>query len=154
MPKNYNLIKNNYDKWLWGADETGDITKSQNIRWYKNYINNKWLERGEKLDLLTGDAGTNSSFSSLILQKLDLGQAIAIIACSSKSGSCVVKHFSPYITTEPDTLKATGFFISYIYLYYVMFEEISLFKPYTSDATSGEFSVSSVLYLFKISTFF
>ena len=29
---NYGLIKDNYDKWLWGSDNTGDITKINNIK--------------------------------------------------------------------------------------------------------------------------
>ena len=42
---------------------------------------------------------------------------------------------------KPETIQATSFFISFIYLYYISFEEVNLFKPYTSDSTSGEFYV-------------
>ena len=148
----YGIIKNNYNKWLWGEDQTGDITNTQNIKWYRNYIKNKWLTNksksnkenvNNKLDLIIGDGGTGSGYNvnPIILQKLDLGQAIATIACSSIGGNCIIKHFSPYINTHPETLNATGFFVSYIYLYYVCFDEVTLFKPNTSDTTSGEFYI-------------
>ena len=141
VPDTYGLIKKNPNKWLWGADNTGDITNTKNIKWLSKYINDKWLSKGESLDLITGDAGTGSESSALILQKLDLGQAIATVACSSIGGNCIIKHFSPYITTNPETLDATSFFISYIYLYYITFEDVSIFKPYSSDLSSGEFYI-------------
>ena len=141
VPDTYGLIKKNPNKWLWGADNTGDITNTKNIKWLSKYINDKWLSKGESLDLITGDAGTGSESSALILQKLDLGQAIATVACSSIGCNCIIKHFSPYITTNPETLDATSFFISYIYLYYITFEDVSIFKPYSSDLSSGEFYI-------------
>ena len=42
---------------------------------------------------------------------------------------------------HPDSLNATSFFIGFMYLYYLAFEEVELFKPYSSDMTSGEFYV-------------
>jgi hypothetical protein len=141
VPDTYGLIKKYPQKWLWGADNTGDITNTKNIKWLSKYINDKWLSKGVSLDLITGDAGTGSESSALILQKLDLGQAIATVACSSIGGNCIIKHFSPYITTNSETLDATSFFVSYIYLYYITFEDVSIFKPYSSDLSSGEFYI-------------
>ena len=160
LPDVYGIIKNNYNKWIWGEDNTGDITNTNNIKWYRNYIHHKWLNnkaqsdksdksdkshksQDKKLNLIIGDGGTGSgeNVNPIILQKLDLGQAITTIACSSIGGSCIIKHFSPYVNTHPETLNATGFFISYIYLYYVCFDELTLFKPNTSDITSGEFYI-------------
>ena len=40
-----------------------------------------------------------------------------------------------------DILEASGFFINYLYLYYVVFDTISLFKPNTSNADTTEFYV-------------
>ena len=148
----YKLIKNNPQKWLWGADNTGDITKINNIKWFKKYIDTKWLKnngeknkdgKAAKLDLIIGDGGLGADTNSIYnLQKLDLAQVINVIACSSVGGSCVIKHFTSYMINKPkETIDATSFFISFIYLYYICFEEVSLFKPYTSDATSGEFYV-------------
>ena len=165
LKDNYKLMKNNPTKWLWGADNTGDITRVKNIKWIRNYINNKWLKNKwiinkdtntneeqlkkeqikkeqVKLDLIIGDGGmgadTNSSYD---LQKLDLAQVINVLAYSSIYGSCVIKHFTPYMINKPESIEATSFFISFIYLYYIAFEEVSLYKPYTSDITSGEFYI-------------
>jgi hypothetical protein len=153
LKDNYKLMKNNPDKWLWGADNTGDITRVKNIKWFRNYINNKWLAKNDtmdttmdtttaKLDLIIGDGGIGTDTNSIYnLQKLDLAQVINVVACSSIGGSCVIKHFTSYMIDKPETIDATSFFISFIYLYYICFEDVSLFKPYTSDATSGEFYV-------------
>jgi hypothetical protein len=141
----YKLIQKNPQKWLWGADNTGDITRVQNIKSFKKYIDTKWLKEkntNNTLDLIIGDGGlspdTNPAYT---LQKLDLAQVINVIACSSIGGSCVIKHFTSYMINKPETIQATSFFISFIYLYYISFEEVNLFKPYTSDSTSGEFYV-------------
>lgn len=138
----YRLIKTNPQKWLWGSDNTGDITRVNNIKFFKKYIDTKWLKQGATLDLIIGDGGLSADTNSAyVLQKLDLAQVITVIACSSIGGSCVIKHFTSYMINKPETLEATSFFISFMYLYYIAFEEVNLFKPYTSDATSGEFYV-------------
>jgi 23S rRNA U2552 (ribose-2'-O)-methylase RlmE/FtsJ len=142
----YGLIRQNPKKWLWGADNTGDITQPKNIKWFRNRIlGNSNVANSEKgldgVDLIIGDGGLGSHNDALVLQKLDLAQVVAVVACSKKSGACIIKHFTPYMTNHPETLDATSFFISILYLYYLTFEEVSLFKPYSSDMTSGEFYV-------------
>ena len=82
-----------------------------------------------------------------LLQKLDLAQAITVVACSSKGGSCCIKHFTPFIREHKDTYNASGFFLGFLYLYYTAFEQISLFKPYSSNPDSGEFYVVGVNFL-------
>jgi hypothetical protein len=135
----YGLIKSNPTKWLWGADNTGDITQINNLKWFRKHIRDNM----PNLNLIIGDGGLGSHNEPLVLQKLDLAQVIAVLVCSVKGGSCIIKHFTPYMTNHPETLKATSFFISFLYLYYITFEEVSLFKPYSSDITSGEFYVIS-----------
>lgn len=143
----YGLIKSNPKKWLWGADNTGDITNTKNIKSFKHYINKQWLisnsnsDSDTKLDLITGDAGTDPHIDTMLLQKLDLAQAVTVVVCSHIGGNACIKHFSPYITSNPDSIEATSFFISYIYLYYICFKEVSLYKPYTSNGDSGEFYI-------------
>jgi len=141
VPDTYGLIKKYPKNWLWGADNTGDITNTKNIKWFRKYINDKWISKSESLDLITSDAGAGSASTAYILQKLELSQVIATIACSSIGGNCIIKHFSPYITTIPETLDATSFFVSYIYLYYITFEDVYIFKPYSSDPSIGEFYI-------------
>lgn len=157
----YNLIKNNPKKWLWGADNTGDITKVKNIKWFRKYINDEWLSGGEvskndkndkydkndKLDFICGDGGLSTDLEPFLLQKLDLAQAITVVACSSKGGSCCIKHFTPFIREHKDTYNASGFFLGFLYLYYISFEQVSLFKPYSSNPDSGEFYVVGINFL-------
>jgi 23S rRNA U2552 (ribose-2'-O)-methylase RlmE/FtsJ len=143
----YGLIKGNPRKWLWGADNTGDITKPENIKWFRRYIRKEWLKLDSsgntdaQLNLITGDAGLNTEMDPLLLQKLDLAQVIMVLACSSKGGSCIIKHFTPYIKRHTETYNAAGFFIGFIYLYYLAFDNVKLFKPYSSNPDSGEFYI-------------
>ena len=138
----YDVIKNNPKKWIWGADNTGDITNVENIKWYRNYIRENWLtDVEEKLDLITADGGIDTENDLLLLQKLDLSQAIMVLSCSNYGGSCIVKHFLPYMYSNLDSIYGEGFFIGYLYLYYLAFEEVILYKPYTSNYGSGEFYV-------------
>ena len=140
----YGLIRQNPNKWLWGADNTGDITLVRNIKWFRNRILGKSKDVHENVvgvDLIIGDGGLGSHNDMLVLQKIDLAQVVAVMACSRKGGACIIKHFTPYMTNHPESIDASSFFISYIYLYYLTFDEVSLFKPYSSDMTSGEFYV-------------
>ena len=106
-----------------------------------HYIKEKWNSNDGKVNLIVGDGGIGTGNNLLLLQKLDLAQVITVIACSSKGGSCCIKHFSPYIKFDRSSVNASGFFISFLYLYYITFEEVNLFKPYTSNPDSGEFYV-------------
>jgi hypothetical protein len=138
----YKLMKKNPDNWLWGEDDTGDITNTMNIKWFKNYINTKWLiHKNDKLNLICGDGGLKTDYDPILLQKLDLAQVIMVLACSSIGGSCIIKHFTPYIKRHSNTYEASGFFIGFLYLYFITFEHVNLFKPYTSNPDSGEFYV-------------
>ena len=108
-------MKNNPNNWLWGQDDTGDITNTTNIKWFKNYINTKWLiHKNDKLDLICGDGGLKTDYEPILLQKLDLAQVINVLAYSNIGGSCVIKHFTPYMINKPETIHATSFFISFI----------------------------------------
>ena len=129
----YGFIKQYPDKWLWGVDQTGDITKSANIKWYHQYVK-EWA----KPNLVTGDAGIKS-YNPIINQKLELAQVLMVAAVSAKGGNCIIKHFLPYIPDIPETKEANGFFINYLYLYYLMFEDVYLMKPLSSNPVSGEF---------------
>ena len=152
---NYGLIKDNYDKWLWGADNTGDITNVTNIKSIMNTVKKQWMGgNGSKLDLIISDGSISinmkSHMNSLYIQKLDLAQLITVIACSSIDGNCCVKHYIPYkdisdIGSSSDsihnTVESSSFFIGYLYMYYIAFDSVSLYKPNTSNPNNGEFYV-------------
>jgi uncharacterized FlaG/YvyC family protein len=137
----YGLIKGNPQKWLWGADNTGDVTIVKNIKWYREYVKNKFLGKDTHLDLIVGDGGLNTGMDPFLLQKLDLAQLLMVLSCSSVGGSCIIKHFTPYIKRHTGTFNASGFFLGFLYMYYIAFDEVSLFKPYSSNPDSGEFYV-------------
>ncbi len=155
----YGLIKHNYDKWLWGNDNTGDITKSENIKSIMMDIKNKWINKG-KLDLIISDGSISfTNNDKLLIQKLDFAQVVAVLACSSIGGSCCIKHFIPYVNLNDPSINISGsgsvyseylsksitegsaLFISYLYLYYVSFDSVSFYKPNSSNSDDSEFYV-------------
>ena len=156
----YGLIKHNYDKWLWGYDNTGDITKPNVIKSIKDDIKEKWTNK-EKLDLVISDGSISfTNNDKLTIQKLDFAQVIAVLACSSIGSDCCIKHFIPYVNLEDPNLNKNNnndknyskilnesitedgdLFISYLYLYYISFDSISLYKPNSSKSNTSEFYV-------------
>ena len=85
------------------------------------------------------------------MQKINIEKIISVITVSSINGSCCIKHTIPYknmnktINTDTndsnDSIDSNWMFISYLYLYYITFNTISLYKPNTSFADNGEFYV-------------
>ena len=156
---NLNLI-NNYTKLLGGIDNTGDITNINNIKWYINYIKKVWLSTSQYkvLDLIISDGvdlDLDLDIDLLSFQKQILAQAIITIASSSKGGSCCIKNYIYYKSKNSDSnsdgnsdsnslsnaYEQSGFFVSILYLYYIAFESINLYKPYSSDPESSEFYI-------------
>ena len=136
LKNDYGLIKKYKDRWIWGADETGDITSPENIRWYGKYI----AEKLGSVDVVTGDAGLNiTEFGLEFLQKLEFAQMVMVACTSTPGSSCVIKHFLPYLNTHKESKQASGFFMSFMYMYQLMFKEFHMFKPLSSSPGSGEF---------------
>ena len=105
----------------------------------------------KKVDLIISDGSVENKFNTLHTQKTELSQVLGVIACSSLGGDCCVKHFIPSnnkddisvsvsIPTD-NTIEVSGFFISYLYLYYILFDSVSLYKPNSSNSDNGEFYV-------------
>lgn len=135
----YGLIKKFKQNWIWGKDDTGDITRSQNVKWYRQYLS-KWSGK-EPIDVVTGDGGLELDRQAVELQKLDYGQFLLAAATSSMGKHCVIKTFTPFLGNKPETFEAGGFFVGLIYLYSLLYREVYLFKPYTSRPTSGEYYI-------------
>ena len=132
----YSLMRNNKSKWIYGHDDTGDITKPENILWYRDRLFKT------NLHLVSGDAGLPAGDVPLVfLQKLDFAQCVLTLAVASAGTNCVIKCFSPYMKTNPKTFQATGFFVNLMYLYASCFETVYLYKPYASRPQSGEFYI-------------
>ena len=135
----YGLIKKFKKRWIWGADDTGDITKIKNLKWYRQYCQ-KWVNETGKIDLVLGDGGIQSD-NIIVNQKLEYSQLFMVLATSSYGSNCVIKHFLPYVRKIPESFESGGYFSNLIYLYYLMFETVILIKPMTSSPISGEFYV-------------
>lgn len=130
----YGLIKKHPKKWLYGKDDTGNIIKIENIKWYKEYV------KDIKLDLITGDAGITGEGIKLVdLQQLEIAQLLMVLSLSKKGTNCVIKHFLHYITDLKQSYYGSGYFLNLVYLYYIHFREVQLIKPHTSSPNSGEF---------------
>ena len=133
----YKIIKSNVSRWLWGVDNSGNICRSINIKWYRDYF-----ARTGKTTLVTGDAGITTDAPAIVLQQLEIAQMVMVMATCGVGGSCVIKHFTPYMKSEPTgSIKSFGTFYNMIYTYYQMFDYVSLFKPYCSNPNSGEFYI-------------
>ena len=135
----YGLIKKNKENWIWGKDTTGDITRSHNVKWYRNYLS-KWLGN-DRLDVITGDGGLEIENQMVELQKLDYGQFLLAAATNTIGGACVIKTFTPFLGSKPETINASGFFVGLTYLYSLLYRNVYLVKPYTSRPSSGEYYV-------------
>ena len=132
----YNLIKNNPNRWLWGKDNTGDITNPENLIHMKNFMR----KRNITLDLVTGDAGLAVRESSLeLLQKIDLAQAIGSTYMTDINKHVILKHFTPFIRKLYESVEASGYFVSLIYFYACCFKKIYIMKPVSSSNLGGEF---------------
>jgi hypothetical protein len=145
----YGLIANNKKKWIWGADDTGNITDSKNQKWLRSYIG-KWMNslsnpKHRNIDLVMGDGGLGSESSLEDYQKLELAQLITLVSVSTNKSNCIIKHFLPYMTQKrKETLKANGFYTSLIFLYSLLYQDVRLVKPLSSSPNSSEFYVMCI----------
>lgn len=128
LEDHFGLIASYPDKWLFGDDDTGDITHSSVIR---SYAKNPKLKN---LDFMTADAGLKCNPIDLneqeaYLGKINMGQVICILACLSIGKSAIFKTFLPM--SEPLTL-------SLMYMLVNVFETVQLVKPATSHSYNSE----------------
>jgi hypothetical protein len=139
----YGFIGKYQERWLYGADKTGDLTRSSTIKWMRDFLHEKYGEDKPigPLKLVTGDAGINSDAPLSLIQRIDLAQAVTVLACSMKGGNCIIKHFLPYIAGYSESRNATAFYVNIMYLYYSCFKTVRFIKPKTSSPVSGEFYV-------------
>lgn len=134
----YGLLKNNKNRWLFAEDDTGDITISKNIRWYRENV---------KANLVTGDAGLSTDLPLVYMQKLDYSQYLITAAVADKGANCVIKCFQQFIVKHKSSMYSDGFFVNLLYLYFLSFETVYLYKPYTSGAINGEFYIVGINFL-------
>lgn len=135
----------NAKKWLYGNDNTGNITKPEVILDIKSTLK----KNNFVCNLITSDAGIDikNQEDTTDLQKLDFSNLVNIIILSNKKTNAVVKSFSPYLNSKKnDTYNYVNLMISIIYLYVISFENVFLYKPMTSRVTSKEFYIIAINY--------
>ena len=149
IKKKYNTVFNdlygvmsgkNKNKWLYGLDDTGDITVASNILHIKENI------KFDKIDIITSDAGIDvKNNTSYMLQKLDYAQLVNVIILSNKGTNIIMKTFLPFVSDYINS-NYVLLFISILQIYHYIFEKIYLIKPITSNYTSGEFYIIGINY--------
>ncbi len=131
----YGFIRKYPENWLYGKDETGNIFSLENQKWYHDYA-----KQVDHFDLVTGDAGLDGD-NLQVLQKLEFACLGMIASVCSIGSNCIMKHFTSLTNNLKESEKTNGFFVNYLYLYYLLFDELKLIKPVTSNPNSGEFYV-------------
>jgi 23S rRNA U2552 (ribose-2'-O)-methylase RlmE/FtsJ len=124
----YGLIRCHPDRWIFGEDNTGDITHAINLRGYRDD------PRVKDVDFMTGDAGIeikgkDYNIQENLLLKINMGQILAVLSCLRKGGSAVVKTFLPLVCSLS---------VSLIYLLSSVFRRVDIVKPTTSHAINSE----------------
>lgn len=117
------------DKYDYGEDGTGDVTKINNIKYYRQkYIKEKKI----KFNLLTADCGLDSSddFSQQeeYLTKVFFGQLLLALSLCSKGTNYFFKLFTAYEHITQHMIYLAGLF----------FDEIYFCRTLTTKPESGE----------------
>lgn len=122
----YGLIEKYPNRWLFGEDNTGDITKMENV--------NKFIKQLGEVDFLTGDCGISidqkmSNAQQNILGKVNFAQIVILLSVLRNGGNFAIKHFMP---------MSNPFIVSYVYLLSRCFNELYICKPICSRPSSRE----------------
>lgn len=124
----YGFIKKYNDNWIWGVDNTGDITNPLNIKYFGKRF-------GTTIDLFTSDCGLGAQSSDEMLEQesvrsiLNYSQVLIGLLVTKLGGHMVLKIYLPF--NIPIT-------ISLIYLCYLHFTNLSLIKQLSGSSGSSE----------------
>ncbi len=125
LPDSFGLIRRFPNKWVWGADRSGDIKKLN--------LTFSYEDDTIDADLITSDCGTCISdndyvFHEEALADLNLAQIFFILRHTPRGANAVFKTFLPM--SKFCTLSS-------MYVLYSSFEKMSIVKP-TLNPTSSE----------------
>jgi hypothetical protein len=118
----YGLMANYHNRWLYGADNTGDVTSLENIKSYSQI----------KYDVITSDCGLSVSGDDYGKQEnvmvfINYCQMMIGILSLKVGGTFIYKAFLPFST------KAS---LSSLCLLYDIFEHLHVVKPSLNPASS------------------
>lgn len=103
----YNFIKDNPDKWDFGADLSGDITKYINLKYY--------YEKYKGVDIVIGDCGLKWG-SNVNLGKYQLFYDMLLL---KKGGNFILKSYAPNTNQQ---------YLSLLYMATTKFKKVFVFK--------------------------
>ncbi|KAK3547628.1 hypothetical protein QTP86_026269 [Hemibagrus guttatus] len=113
-----------------GIDGDGDITRPENISAFRNFVLESTEKRG--LHFLMADGGFSvegqENLQEILSKQLLLCQFLTALSVVRTGGHFVCKTFDLF----------TPFSVGLIYLLYLCFERVSLFKPVTSRPANSE----------------
>jgi cap2 methyltransferase len=128
----YKIYKNYPNNWLWGDDNTGDISKIENIIDFSKKI--------KKCNLITMDCGLcikNYNEQERELLFLFLSSVTISLTVLNKNGTLILKTFLPLV----ESLS-----VSIIYLLYCVFDKLYFTKPMASSPGSSEIYIVCINY--------
>lgn len=113
-----------------GIDGDGDITRPENITAFRNFVLESTEKRG--LHFLMADGGFSvegqENIQEILSKQLLLCQFLTALSTLRTGGHFVCKTFDLF----------TPFSVGMVYLLYLCFDRISLFKPVTSRPANSE----------------
>ena len=117
----YGMMRSNPTRWSFGCDKTGDITKVENIKYYKKICMD--------VDFIISDCGLPWTNDPIPMVKLYYAQILFILHNLKKGGNCLFKFLIPI---------KHKILIDAIYLLYITFDKLTIFKS-IQNKFSGEF---------------
>ena len=126
----YGLIRRHKERWDWGVDGSGDITKIMNIKHYEKVVKDM-----QGVELITSDCGLPMKCDGY--EKVAFASLLTLLHILPKGGSMVYKILTPI--DEPTILNL-------IYLAYNNFKELIFYKP-VQNSQSREFYIVGKGYL-------
>jgi len=108
------ILYNYYSNYDFAVDDTGDITKYENIQYYRNKYNDN--------DLITAGCGGSGGSGDSCIDKhiLSYSQYLMIFSCCKKGGNAIFKRIFPIDNTQE---------LNMLYLFYCLFETTIVYKP-------------------------
>ncbi|KAF6023125.1 CMTR2 [Bugula neritina] len=136
------LIRYSLDRWLFGLDNTGDVTKSLNR---KHIVQQAKENLGSNIRLVTADGSLDCQLSpseqEMIVYPLILAEVHIALSLLAKSGVFVLKMFTLFETQT----------ISLLYLLNSLFKHVDIHKPVTSKPGNSEVYVVCKCLLAEVS---
>ena len=120
----YGFISRHKSNWDWASDNTGDISKKENLLYYE--------KKYKDIDIFTSDCGLGANEENeqeCTLSFLSIAQLILGLLVLKIGGNLVCKIFIPF--TKPLS-------ISILYIYTMYFDKIHIIKPSAGSLANSE----------------